>query len=50
MFDPAGEPPIHPEELRSTMWAILDVRAEIRRIRQLLEEDDGEEATENDDA
>ncbi len=25
------------------MWAMLDIKADVRRIRQLLEEDDGEE-------
>lgn len=51
MFNPTDEePPIHPEEIRSTMWAISDIRVEVMRIRRLLEEDDGEEETENDDA
>ncbi len=25
------------------MWAMLDIKADVRRIRQLLGEDDGEE-------
>ena len=43
------DPPIHPEELRSTIWMISDIRAEMIRIRRLLEGDDGEEEAEADD-
>jgi len=31
------------EEAESMMRAMLDIKADVRRIRQLLEEDDGEE-------
>jgi len=31
------------EEAESMMWAMLDIKADVKRIRELLEEDDGEE-------
>jgi hypothetical protein len=31
------------EEAESMMWAMLDIKADVRRIRELLEEEDGEE-------
>jgi hypothetical protein len=35
------------EELTATLFAIVDIRADVRTIRELLEDDDGE-ATEDD--
>jgi hypothetical protein len=35
------------EELTATLFAITDIRDDVREIRRLLEEDDGE-ATEDD--
>jgi hypothetical protein len=31
------------EEAESMMWAMLDIKADVRRIRELLEDEDGEE-------
>jgi hypothetical protein len=31
------------EEAESMMWAMLDIKADVQRIRELLEEEDGEE-------
>jgi hypothetical protein len=32
------------DELTATLFAIADIREDVRRIRRLLEEDDGEAA------
>jgi hypothetical protein len=34
--------PITPEEVRSTMFVILDINDHLRAIRRILEDDDGE--------
>ncbi len=43
--------PIHPAEIRATIWFVADIYAELVLIRRLIEEgDDGEEEAEADDA
>ena len=41
------QPPITPEEIRGTMFAIADIGEHVATIRYLLEDDDGEETEDN---
>ena len=48
MHEVPEEMGIYRGEVTSIMEALLDIRAELRDIRRLLEENDEEEAQEND--
>ena len=38
-----NEPAVYRDEAAGTMFAIADILTEVRRIRELLEDEDGEE-------
>jgi hypothetical protein len=44
------EPPISHRDATTIMALLGDIKSDVRRIRLLLEEDDGEEETPEDDA
>jgi hypothetical protein len=46
----AEELPLDRDDVLTTMGSLFDIRADIRHVIRLLEEDDGEEAQEEDDA
>jgi hypothetical protein len=48
--DPPQEPVVERADVTAILAGIFDIRAELRRIRALFEEDDGEQGHEEEDS